>query len=175
MGKRVWPFIAGATAGAAGVLLAQALTPRRRLDPRLVRALHAGGEVPPTVLVPGLLGSRLLRPDGTEAWLNLANAFGHHDLRLPLRLPFLRARMRSSLVASRSFVLPRCSASEVRRPRAPCSRAGFRHGSSGGPGCLRVHLRLAPRSLESARALGETLDSGPVMGQPRPFNLIGLA
>src|SRR5512147_1712987 len=92
MAKRVWPFIAGAAAGGAGVLLAQALSPRRRLDPRLIRALRSGGDVPPTVIVPGILGSRLLRPDGTEAWLNLANAFGHHDLSLPLRLPLQASR-----------------------------------------------------------------------------------
>src|SRR6185295_18394194 len=93
MGKRAWPFIAGVAAGASGLFVAQALFPRRRLDPRIIKALRAsGGDVPPAVLVPGILGSRLVRPDGGEAWLNLANAFGHHDLRLPLRLPLDASR-----------------------------------------------------------------------------------
>ncbi len=45
-----------------------------------------------TVFVPGLCGSQLLRPDGSEAWLNLGNTIGHHDLQLPGTLPFLRSR-----------------------------------------------------------------------------------
>ena len=40
------------------------------------------------VVVPGILGSELRRPDGTHLWLNLRNALGHHDLSLPFRLPF---------------------------------------------------------------------------------------
>ena len=179
MGKRVWPFIAGATAGAAGVLLAQALTPRRRLDPRLVRALHAGGEVPPTVLVPGLLGSRLLRPDGTEAWLNLANAFGHHDLRLPLRLPLPSSQdaLLPGGLLGIDTVLPRVFGfTEYADLVHLLEGAGFRHGSSAPGRAYHVFAYDWRRDLvESARALGETLDRwAEAMGQPAArFNLIG--
>src|SRR5262249_3989118 len=44
-------------------------------------------DVPPVVFVPGILGSELLRPDGTPVWLSLANALGYHDLHLPLCFP----------------------------------------------------------------------------------------
>ena len=44
------------------------------------------------VFVPGLLGSQLLRPDGSVAWLNLGNTLGHHDLSLPRKLPFAASR-----------------------------------------------------------------------------------
>ena len=42
--------------------------------------------------MPGILGSQLLRPDGTEAWLNLGNALGYHDIGLPLHLPLAESR-----------------------------------------------------------------------------------
>ena len=41
----------------------------------------------PVVVVPGIMGSCLLRPDGTPVWLNLRNALGHYNLRLPFTLP----------------------------------------------------------------------------------------
>ena len=47
-----------------------------RSNKRLVRALSRGREAVPLVVVPGLMGSQLLRPDGTQAWLNLGNALG---------------------------------------------------------------------------------------------------
>lgn len=82
---RAWlPFFAGLLAGAAGAVLYEALSPRRSLDPRLIKASRRDPDVPPTVVVPGILGSQLLRPDGTQVWLNLGNALGYHDLTLPL-------------------------------------------------------------------------------------------
>lgn len=67
-------------------MLVQAFRGRPALDPRLIRASPEDPDIPPTVLVPGILGSELVRPDGTQAWLNAGNALGHHDLSLPLRL-----------------------------------------------------------------------------------------
>jgi pimeloyl-ACP methyl ester carboxylesterase len=90
--SRVWPFVAGVLAGGAGAVLAAALLPRRRLDPRLIPASRQDPSVPATVIVPGILGSQLIRPDGTEAWLNLGNALGYHDLGLPLALPLSASR-----------------------------------------------------------------------------------
>jgi pimeloyl-ACP methyl ester carboxylesterase len=90
--SRVWPFLAGVLAGGAGAVLAAALVPRRRLDPRLIRASLQDPSLPGTVVVPGILGSQLLRPDGSEAWLNLGNALGYHDIGLPLSLPLAESR-----------------------------------------------------------------------------------
>jgi hypothetical protein len=61
------------------------------------------------VFVPGILGSQLLRPDGSEAWLNLGNTLGHHDLSLPCRLPFERSRddLHPGFLVGTDAVLPR--------------------------------------------------------------------
>jgi hypothetical protein len=83
------PFLAGLALGAAAW---GALSRKRRLDRRIVRALPRGRQAPTVVFVPGLLGSQLLRPDGSVAWLNLGNTLGHHDLTLPRRLPFAASR-----------------------------------------------------------------------------------
>ena len=74
-----WPFIAGTFAGlVAGAVGGWAMVGRRRsLDARLVRALSRDREAPPLVVVPGLLGSPPIRPDGSTAWLHLRNALGH--------------------------------------------------------------------------------------------------
>lgn len=81
------PFLAGVVAGGAGAVLAKALTPRPSLDPRLLREGRPYHDARPTVVVPGILGSELLRPDGTQVWLNAGNALGHYDLALPLAGP----------------------------------------------------------------------------------------
>jgi pimeloyl-ACP methyl ester carboxylesterase len=180
MSKRTWPFIAGVAAGASGLLLAQALSPRRRLDPRLIKALRAsGGEIAPTVVVPGLLGSRLVRPDGGEAWLNLANAFGHHDLRLPLSLPLDSSRdvLRASGLLGVDTALPRVFGfTEYADLVDILEGAGFRPGPRAGELSYHVFAYDWRRDLvESARALGETLDAlAEAMGDPLArFNLIG--
>jgi hypothetical protein len=84
-----WPLVAGIVLGALGAAWAKGR--RRRLDPRILRALPRALDPPMVVFVPGILGSQLLRPDGGEAWLNLGNTLGHHDLSLPRRLPFARS------------------------------------------------------------------------------------
>jgi pimeloyl-ACP methyl ester carboxylesterase len=85
---RPWfPFLAGVLVGGAGFVLARALAPRRSLDVRLLRRNGNDPEVAPVVVVPGILGSELLRSDGTQVWLNAGNAVGHHDLALPATLP----------------------------------------------------------------------------------------
>jgi pimeloyl-ACP methyl ester carboxylesterase len=72
--------------------LAQSLIARKDFDPRLLREAVGDPDVPLTVVVPGVLGSELLRRDGTHVWLNLGNAFGSHDLSLPLRVPLTDSR-----------------------------------------------------------------------------------
>jgi pimeloyl-ACP methyl ester carboxylesterase len=68
-------------------VLARALAPRPALDPRLLKRDGKDPGVAPVVVVPGILGSELLAPDGTQVWLNAGNALGHHDLALPPSLP----------------------------------------------------------------------------------------
>src|SRR5262245_5494829 len=86
------PFLAGVTAGALGAVLVQSLWPRPTLDRRLIPWDHRDPDVLPVVVVPGILGSELVRPDGTQVWLNIYNAFGSHDLSLPCVLPFCDSR-----------------------------------------------------------------------------------
>ncbi|MCU0241615.1 MAG: hypothetical protein MUF51_04250 [Vicinamibacteria bacterium] len=66
------------------MLLYQALRPGPRLDRRIVRSHATHHEIPPVVFIPGILGSSLLRPDGSEVWLNFGNTIGFHDLGLRL-------------------------------------------------------------------------------------------
>jgi len=82
------PFLAGIVVGGAGLVLARTLAPRAGIDRRLLKSKGEDTEIPPTIVVPGILGSELLRPDGTQVWLNARNALGYHDLALPLSLPF---------------------------------------------------------------------------------------
>lgn len=87
------PFLAGLAVGTAGTALAYTLSLRPgRFDPRLLTGMRGPGDVTPGVLVPGILGSQLLRPDGTLVWLNLRNALGTYDLSLPYRLPLTDSR-----------------------------------------------------------------------------------
>jgi pimeloyl-ACP methyl ester carboxylesterase len=103
------PFLAGVVAGGAGLVLAKAFAPRRALDPRLFRARGTNPETSPAVVVPGILGSELLRPDGTQVWLNAGNALGHHDLALPVSTPVDAAEegLRPGGLLGTAAVLPR--------------------------------------------------------------------
>jgi len=88
------PFTAGVLTAGAGLALLNALSGRRRvLDPRLIRrSLVDESNIPPTVIVPGIMGSGLLRPDETRVWLNLRNAVGQYNLSLPFALPLTESR-----------------------------------------------------------------------------------
>jgi pimeloyl-ACP methyl ester carboxylesterase len=103
------PFLAGVIAGGAGLVLAKALAPRRALDPRLYRGRGPSPETSPAVVVPGILGSELLRPDGTQVWLNAGNALGHHDLALAAGTPVdaAEAGLRPGGLLGTAAVLPR--------------------------------------------------------------------
>ena len=104
-----WPLLAGIALGAAGAAAWAGSGRRRRLDPRILRALPRAADPPMVVFVPGILGSQLLRPDGTEAWLNLGNTLGHHDLSLPRKLPFARSRddLHPGFLVGTDTILPR--------------------------------------------------------------------
>ncbi len=104
-----WTFLAGLAAGAAAAAVFAPRSRRRALDRRLIRALAKESAPATVVFVPGLMGSQLLRKDGGEAWLNLGNTMGHHDLRLPLQLPFPQGRdqLHPGLLVGTDALLPR--------------------------------------------------------------------
>lgn len=161
---RGWPFVAGALVGAAAASTgAWAISRRRGLDARLVKALTRGRRSAPVVVVPGLLGSQLLRDDGTVAWLNLGNALGHHHLGLPRRLPFSESRdgLRAGPLVGTDTVLPRAFGfTEYADLVELLDSAGFE------PGLDSAGLRYAIFTydwrrdiVESARELGRRLDA----------------
>jgi hypothetical protein len=174
-------FLAGAMAGGAGAILAAALAEsRERLDLSLIRRSLDDPDVPPTVVVPGILGSELLRPDGARAWLNVGNALGYYDLRLPMELPGGPgpAPLQPGGLLGVDTVLPRLFGfTEYADLLRLLEAAGFRRDAAEGRG-LSYHVFTYDwrRDLvEAARRLGEALDRlADERGEPgRRFNLIG--
>jgi pimeloyl-ACP methyl ester carboxylesterase len=170
-GERQWmPFLAGLVVGGAAMVLARALTPRPALDTRLIKSTGEDPDVPTTVVVPGILGSELLRPDGAQVWLNAGNALGHHDLALPLSLPF--AATDDGLVPGgllgTDAVLPRLFGFTEYADLLDLLRAAdVRH---------HVFTYDWRRDLvESARRLGAVLDAlAEARGEPAArFNVVG--
>ena len=175
-------FLAGALAGASAAILYESVLARRGLDPRLIRASREDPDLPATVLVPGILGSELIRPDGAEAWLNSGNALGHHDLRLPLRLPLSASRdeLRPGGLVGVDSVLPRIFGfTEYADLLDFLQAAGFsRDQRKGGQqGAIHHVFTYDWRHCiaDSARRLGERLDElAERRGDPDArFNLIG--
>ena len=179
--QQAWPFVAGTFAGlVTGALVARAATSRRRaLDKRLVRALSRGREAVPLVVVPGLMGSQLLRPDGTQAWLNLGNALGHHDLSLPRKLPFVESRddLEPGPLIGTESVLPRAFGfTEYADLIELLDSAGFEAGLGGDACQYSVFSYDWRRDLvESARTLEKRLDAlAAARGEPGArFHLLG--
>lgn len=177
----VLPFLFGVAAAVTGLGIAQVLNPRRRgLDLRLIRRPHRHDDIPPLVVVPGTMGSALLRPDGTPVWLNLRNAVGSYNLSLPFRLP---------LSESADGLLPGALlGTEGRLPRLfgfteyydlleILELAGYRSWGTDGTGPLQYIFSYDWRRdiVESARRLHETLEA--LAEQRRDpearFNLLG--
>ena len=179
-GSALWLFLGGLVAGAAGTVLTQALTAKKTLDPRLLGPSRHDPKVPPVVVVPGILGSELLRPDGTHLWLNLRNALGHHDLSLPFRLPFTESRdglVPGGLIGT-DTVLPRVFGfTEYADLLQLLATAGFRRDPHPkAPRACHVFTYDWRRDLaESARRLGEWLDARAVQSSEPGlrFNVIG--
>ncbi len=180
-GSGLLPFFAGVVAGAAGAVIAQALVSRRTIDTRLITDSRDDPDVLPAVIVPGILGSQLLRPDGTHVWLNLGNAVGSHDLSLPFTLEL--AASADDLVPGRLLgvdtVLPRLFGfTEYSDLLELLEAAGFRRSADPLlPGATyRVFTYDWRRDLvESARRLGEMLDAiADARQDPETrFNVIG--
>jgi pimeloyl-ACP methyl ester carboxylesterase len=173
-----WPFVAGLVAGAVA---AAVLTPsrKRRLDARVLRALPPrDGESAPVVFVPGILGSQLLRPDGTEAWLNLGNTLGHHHLGLPRKLPFSESRdeLRPGLLVGTDSLLPRVfGLTEYAEALDLLDSAGFEPGVGSGRRYFVFTYDWRRDLVECARALGRRLETlAEAIGNRRArFHLLG--
>ncbi len=178
--RALWPFLAGVTAGVAGAFMAQELFLRRPFDPRLLRRSARDPDVPTTVILPGILGSQLVRRDGTHVWLNLGNAFGSHDLSLPLRVPLRESRDELVPGGLLGFdaVLPRLFGFEEYADLLRLLReAGFRDVDEAHPAaCYRICAYDWRRDLvESARRLHDTLeDLAERLREPEArFNVVG--
>jgi pimeloyl-ACP methyl ester carboxylesterase len=162
-------------------VLAGALLSRPRFDVRLVRSRRKDDAVTPAVLVPGILGSGLFRPDGTQAWLNLGNTIGAHDLRMPLRLPLAQSRddLFPAGLLGVDAVLPRLFGfSEYADLVGLLERSGFRRLVPGEAPRAAYHVFAYDwrRDLvEAARRLGDALDAvaDGLGDRGARFNLIG--
>ncbi len=182
-GRDWWtPFTAGIAAAGAALALARALAPKRRaIDPRLVKGRHTHTQHPTTVIVPGILGSGLVRPDGTPVWLNVRNAVGYYSLTLPFRLP---------LSESRDDLVPRgLLGTETRMPRLfgfteysdvleLLAAAGFVPFVPGGRAPLTYHVFAYDwrrELVESARQLHAALEAlADQQGDPEArFDVVG--
>jgi hypothetical protein len=173
-----WPFLAGVALGAVGAAAWAGSPRRRRLDARILRALPRAADPPMVVFVPGILGTQLLRPDGTEAWLNLGNTLGHHDLSLPRKLPFAKSRddLVPGFLVGTDAVLPRAFGfTEYADVLDLLDSAGYEPGV--GPGLrYAVYTYDWRRDLvESVRGLAQRLEGlAREMGDPDArFHLVG--
>jgi pimeloyl-ACP methyl ester carboxylesterase len=125
------------------------------------------------------MGSQLLRPDGTTAWLNFGNAVGYHDLSLPRHLPFREGRddLTPGPLIGTGSVLPRVFGfTEYADLLELLEGAGFRPGLRG----VGLRYTVSPYDwrrdlVESARFLGERLDAiAAALGDPGArFHLLG--
>ncbi len=175
-------FAAGVLTGGAGMVLLHALAARRRIDPRLIRrALRDDADVPPAVVVPGIMGSGLLRPDETHVWLNLRNVVGQYNLSLPFVLPLTESRddLRPGSLLGTKHRLPRMFGfTEYYDLLELLEAAGFVPASkTGGRGLVHHVFAFDWRRdlVESVRRLDETLERlADARGDHRTrFNLIG--
>jgi Lecithin:cholesterol acyltransferase len=177
-----WPFLTGLGAGVGAAVLVHALTSSRRwLDPGLLRAPIDDPNIPITVLVPGILGSQLVSPEGTHVWFNFGNAIGSHDLSLPFTLPL--GSVADDLVPAGLLgvdaVLPRLFGfTEYADLTSLLEGAGFgRVGNRDRPGAAYHIFTYDWRRdlVEAARHLHDALEAlADVLGQPDArFNLVG--
>jgi pimeloyl-ACP methyl ester carboxylesterase len=179
-GRWALPFLAGVATGTAGLALLRALERKPIVDPGLFRGLHKG-RVAPVVVVPGIMGSCLLRPDGTAVWLNLRNALGHYNLSLPFALPLSECRddLVPGPLLGTEAVMPRLFGfTEYADLLEILESGGFRAASRKDDDHPAYHIFSYDwrRDLvDSARRLHETLESlAEARGDPEArFNVIG--
>ena len=175
-------FAGGLVAGVAGAYLYDALKPGRRFSPKLLRESREHPDLPAPVILPGIMGSGLERPDGTQAWLNVGNVFGYHDLRLPptLPLPSSRDSLRPFGLIGVDALIPRLFGfTEYADLLTLMKGAGFHRNerpNSARGAVFHVFTYDWRRDLiESARRLGEYLDALAVARKEPDarFNVLG--
>ncbi|MEO8501394.1 MAG: hypothetical protein ABI565_10805 [Vicinamibacteria bacterium] len=180
--KTLIHFAGGVLAGVAGAFVYDSYKSGRRFSPKLLRESREHPDLPATVILPGIMGSRLQRPDGTMAWLNVGNVFGYHDLRLPSVLPIESSRdaLRPFGLVGVDAIIPRLFGfTEYADLLALLKSAGFHRNerSTGTRGAIfHVFTYDWRRDLvESARRLGEYLDALAVARHEPDarFNIVG--
>src|SRR5688572_3653690 len=146
--------------------VARASSSRKRVLPhRLIPPPAHGADVPPVVVVPGIMGSGLLRPDGTRVWLNVRNAVGQYKLSLPLVLPLGDSKddLAPGALLGTDEIVPRLFGfTEYYDLLELLAAAGFRPASTTGAKGMSQHVFAYDwrRDLvESARRLDETLEA----------------
>ena len=179
----LFPFLAGVLTAGAGMVVSQALASRRRrgFDPSLIPYTSDDPDIAPAVVIPGVMGSGLLRPDGTPVWLNLRNAVGHFNLGLPFKLPLSECRddLVPGALLGTDGVMPRLFGfTEYYDLLDLLESAGFRPANTtGGAGMIHHVFAYDWRRdvVESVRALDRTLEA---MAEARDdpglrFNIVG--
>lgn len=175
-------FAGGAVAGVAAAFLYDSYKSSRRFSPKLLRESREHPDLPATVILPGIMGSRLQRPDGSAAWLNVGNVFGYHDLRLPPVLPLKSSRdaLRPFGLVGVDAMIPRLFGfTEYADLLGLLKSAGFHRNerSTGTRGAIfHVFTYDWRRDLvESAHRLGEYLDALAIARrEPEArFNIVG--
>lgn len=184
MARLPWltPFLAGVATGTAALALARSASSRKHvLDPRLIPAPSRRDDIPPVVVLPGIMGSGLLRPDGTRVWLNLRNAVGQYKLSLPLVLPLSDCcdDLKPGSLLGTDEIVPRLFGfTEYYDLLELLAAVGFRPATEDGAAGMVHHVFAYDwrRDLvQSARKLDETLD---LLEQARGdsetgFNVVG--
>jgi pimeloyl-ACP methyl ester carboxylesterase len=184
-GRGDWfgPFLAGALTAGAGMVVSHVLAARRRrsFDPSLIPHRLDDPDIPPAVVIPGIMGSGLMRPDGTPVWLNLRNAVGHFNLSLPFKLPLSESRddlVPGALLGTDRFMPRLFGFTEYYDLLVLLENAGFRPArDTGGAGLVHHVFAYDWRRdlVDSVRQLDRTLEA---MAEARDdpdarFNLIG--
>lgn len=117
------------------------------------------------VVLPGIMGSGLLRPDGRRVWLNIRNAVGQFKLSLPLVLPLSESKddlAPGTLLGTEEFVPRLFGFTEYYDLLELLAAVGFRPAVKTGAVGLTQHVFAYDwrRDLvESARRLDETLEA----------------
>jgi len=175
---RFWaPFLLGLAGGA--VLAWNAKRSRLAIDPRLIKWPRE--HLTPVVVVPGVMGCGLIKPDGTRAWLGWGSAIGSYELALPCVLPLADSRddlLPIGLLGADNL-LPRLFGFTEYADLIQLLRgAGFNLAQPSLNGAPAYHIfsyDWRRDLIESARRLGEMLDGlADRKGDPDArFNIIG--
>ena len=180
--RGIVPFAGGLIAGLAGAYLYDHLKRQRPHIPRLLRSSRDHPDIPATVILPGIMGSGLRRPDGTEAWLNVGNALGYHDLRLPPVLPLHESRdeLRPFGLVGVDAWLPRLFGFTEYADLLTLLRNGGFERNERGAGARGAIFHVFTYDwrrdlVEAARRLGHYLDAlAEARGEPDSrFNIVG--